>query len=258
MANRLRFRVKDIVLGEEMDLDNVDLMLLAEFASQVATFLRGSEKTSLSDVQTSIKSGSLVLEASNDTGVLDQAFHDYDLATRLGLTESIDYTRMTVIEQWQKAASRRPDREYSIASLDKHGSMLKTLTINSKTSFIRKKSEWIPIEKYVYGRVFDLGGKNTPNVHFELEDGETIKVGTDAAILSEDRENRLYRKQLARVKALYNVDTHETKGERLISFEKYAPHYDEGAFDKIVKKSRVAWRSIKDPNRWLEELRGNV
>ncbi|MEI6654875.1 MAG: hypothetical protein WCP45_08915 [Verrucomicrobiota bacterium] len=41
-----------------------------------------------------------------------------------------------------------------------------------------------------------------------------------------------------------------------LSFEDYAPHYDEDALDRFASAGRYAWVDVSDPSRWVEELRG--
>lgn len=48
--NKLTFRVRDKVLGEEISIDNINLPLLNEFSGQVMTFIRGSKRIDLKHV----------------------------------------------------------------------------------------------------------------------------------------------------------------------------------------------------------------
>jgi hypothetical protein len=156
------------------------------------------------------------------------------------------------------AARKNSNRIYElVVGDDTTHTVEQILRISSDTDFKKRAEQWVPVEEYVYGRVYDLGGKNRPNVHLELENGNTIKIGSDVELLTEDRVNRLYQQQLVRIAAERNTDSDELRNERLISFEHYAPSFDEDSFQAIVQKGRKAWQSISNPTQWLETMRGN-
>ncbi len=248
--------MKDTVLGEELTPSNLTLPLLAEFIEQVTTFIRGSSRPDLTEVKTSITKGSLAVTAENPTGILDAAFKDYDSVQRNDSLDFLDPVRARIIERWQIDARNNQNRVYEMFLGDKK-SELPVFTISSDTDYRAKKEVWVDVELYLYGKIYDLGGKSKPNVHIELENGKSIKIGTQASILTGDSENRLYKEQLVRVKAKRNIDTKELKDERLISFENYSPSFDEEEFEKIAKKATLAWQSVKSATSWVENLRGN-
>lgn len=251
----LSFAVKDTLLGQPLSPSNMSLPLLGEFAEQVAAFLRGSGRADISEIKAVIKQGSFAIEVEDTTATLTDAFEDYEWAAKKGNLNNVDPVRARIIELWQYAAKRNNDRQYELFSGDNR--LDSVLVISSDTDYKTKKDVWVDVELYLYGRIFDLGGKSRPNVHLELEGGKTIKVGSDAAILTGDRENRLYKRQLVRIKAKQNIETKELRDETLLSFEHYKPEYDEEAFMGIVKKARLAWRSVENATAWVEELRGS-
>ncbi len=255
-SKKLSFAMKDTVLGEELTPYNLTLPLLSEFIEQVTTFLRGSNRPDLTEVKTSIKKGSLAVVAENPIGILDDAFKDYESVQRSNSLDLLDPVRAKIIERWQQDARNNQDRVYELFLGDTK-SELPVFTISSDTDFKSKKEVWVDVELYLYGKIYDLGGKSKPNVHIELENGKSIKIGTKASILTGDSENRLYKEQLVRVKAKRNIETKELKDERLISFEHYRPEFDDEEFEKIAKKAKVAWQSVKSATGWVENMRGN-
>lgn len=255
-SKKISFAIKDKVLGEELTPSNLTLPLLSEFVEQVTTFLRGSGRPDLSEVKTSIKKGSLAVVVENPVGTLDDAFKDYQTIQRTKTLDFVDPVRARVVETWQKAADSSEDRIYELF-FGEAKSEDTTLTISDETDYKASQETWVDVELYLYGRIYDLGGKNKPNVHLELENGKSIRVGTKASILLDDNENRLYKDQLVRIKAKRNIATKELKDERLISFEHYDPTFDQDEYDKIAKKAQIAWQSVKNPTGWVESLRGN-
>lgn len=255
----LTFRVKDKILGKEIAIDNVSLPLINEFSGQVMTFLRGSKRIDLNTVKAAVKTGSLVFEVENETGLLDEAFEDYEKAFKFGSLGNIDSARARVIETWQQDARENPGRVYELikGAFESTGEVEK-IVIDDESEFKQSKELWVPVEKYVYGRIYDLGGKNKANVHLELIGHGTLTIGAEAAKLTEDKTNRLYQNHLVRITAEENLKTRSLRNERLVTFEKYDPQFDEDEFNAFVRKGKKAWASIKDSNGWLEELRGNA
>lgn len=258
--NTLTFRLRDKILGEEIKMSNMSLPILSAFAAQVSQFLKGSKRVDLNTVKTNVKSGSLVIEVRNETGVLDEAFRDYKSAFEFGDLSHIDDTRAAVIEEWQTEARNNPDRVYELIKgvFEENEEPDYKITIDEDTDFKRPKEMWVPVEKYVYGRVYDLGGKNKANIHMEVINHGTVTIGAEAKKLIEDKTNRLYQQQLIRIQADENIKTHELRNETLISFEKYNPKFVEDEFEEFVEKGTRAWGSLANANIWLEELRGNA
>lgn len=253
----LYFSVDDNLLGEQVSPENMSLPLLAEFTEQVASFLRGSNKVDLKEVRTSIRKGSLALAIDEPTPALEGAAKDYERMTRTKSIEGIDPVRARVVSEWQATAKRNPDRVYQLLMEAFGVENAEPFVISVDTEYVVHQDTWVNVEEYVYGKIYDLGGKNQPNVHLLLSNGRSVKVQADIDLLAEDRINRLYRKQLVHIKAERNLTTKELRNETLISFEKYNPHFDEDEFQEIVTQGRAAWKGIKSATQWVEELRGN-
>lgn len=250
-----RFSVKDNLLNEEVTPDNISLPLLSDFVQQVAAFLRGSSRIDLGEIKTRIIEGSFAVAVYDETGLLDEAYEDYTKIKSQGSLDDVNPARASVLLEWQRAAVANSDRSYSLGyELD--GSGLDQLFIDSSSDYRIAEETWVLSELYVYGRVFDMGGKNSTNVHIELENGNTLKASTKPEVLRTDSENRLYKKQLVRIVAEQNIDTLETRKEKLISFETYNPVYDETQFESISRRIKAAWSSVEDINSWVENVRG--
>lgn len=257
-VTKISFAMKDTVLGDDLSPDNTTLPLLSEFIEQVMIFLRGSGRPNLDTIKAGIKKGSLAVVAENEAGLLDSALKDYDTVMKTHSIEDIDPARAKIIEFWQNEAKRSQSRNYQLYTGDDSSTAdLKFLRIAFDTDFKKIKEIWVDVELYLYGKVYDLGGKNKPNVHIELENGNSLKIGTKATLLTGDNENRLYKDQLVRVRAKKNIKTEELEDEKLISFEYYNPVFDEDEYNKLAKKTKAAWRSVKNISSWVEDLRGS-
>ena len=254
-TKKLSFSIKDQVFGNELSPGNATLPIIGEFIEQIAAFLRGSRHPDLNEVKTSIQTGSVAVQVEDKTGLLADAYKDYEHLRRSNDLSGIDPSRAKVVEKWQAEVKSYESRAYSLFVPDESTDNI--VLITRETEFATKRVLWVEEELYLYGRVYDMGGKIKPNVHIDLETGGSIKIGTNESVLIRDTENRLYKDQLIRIEAKRNIKTGEIKDERLISFEHYNPEFDEDEFQKIVKKAKVAWESVKDPTKWVEELGGN-
>ncbi len=254
-TDRIAFSIDDEVLGEALSPSNLTLPLLAEYTEQVQAFLKGSSKKNMNEIKTSVEKGSLALVADNATGLLNDAVDDYETLERSEMITDIDPVRSRIVEQWQRNARRHPTRRYKVSIGDFLNK--KEITITSDTNYTIVKEVWSEVELYLYGTVYDMGGKSKPNVHVELENGTSLKIETDAKQLTQHGDNRLYTRQLVRVMAEQKLGTKELRNERLLGFEHYEPVYDEEQYRKIADMARSAWADIGNASNWVENLRGS-
>lgn len=250
--NQLSFSVSDLVNGIEVGTEHVPLSLLGDFQKDVNEFLRGSNReVNPTNVMIAIESGSLSFVA---TGLLaaSSLWSDLSQIETSNVLTTIDTKRGSVLERWQTNALQHPNRRYKVFNKEKK----LLITIDASSNFHQVDSVWVHVEKYVYGKVVDIGGKTTANVHLELESGETMKISSSQFLLADDDKNRLYRNALLHINAEQNMTTGKLRNMTLIGFETNQPKFDENEFNLMVEKGTKAWGDIPDVNAWLETLRG--
>lgn len=251
-SNMLRFALSDRINDVEVGPKHVPLNLLGDFQEDVRDFLRGSSKdVDPSEVIVSIEAGSLALVA---TGLVAATTLWSDIE-RLNFPDSlslIDSKRAAVIERWQSAARKYPNRSYRLVDDAKGVSFV----VNSTTDFRKMDEVWVAVERYVLGRVVDWGGKTKANVHLELEDGTTLKVAATQSLLAQEEHNRLYRDALLHINAEENLRTGAIRNPVLLAFETHQPRFDEAEFAAMVEKGTAAWAEVPSATDWLEDLRG--
>ena len=251
--NQLRFTVNDRIDSIDVSPAHVPLSLLGEFQKDVVEFLKGSSRdVDPSKVMVSLEEGSLALVA----GGLTLAYSLWSDIEHLQSSDSlnlIDPKRAIVMERWQNTAQKKPNRHYSISEASSHIS----LSIDSSSNFQRIQETWVYVEKYLHGKVVDMGGKTKANVHIELENGESLTIATTQDLLEQLEQNRLYRPALLHITAEENLSTGKLRNYKLLAFENYQPSYNESEFNTMVERGTKAWEGIPDGNLWLETLRGN-
>lgn len=251
--NQLRFAVNDRIEGTDVNPTQIPLSLLGEFQKDVTEFLRGSNRdVNPSEVMIAVEEGSLALVASG----LILAHNLWSDLERLESMESlslIDPKRASVMERWQSIAQKNPNRRYSISDESSRFSF----SIDSASNFQRVQDTWVHVEKYLHGKVVDMGGKTKANVHLELENGELLIIAAIQELLEKDEKNRLYRPALLHITAEENLLTGKLRNYKLLAFEDYLPGYNEKEFNTMVERGTKAWSEVPDGNQWLENLRGN-
>lgn len=248
-SDALRFALNDRINDAPVGPAHVPLSLLGQFQNDVEEFLKGSNKdVDPSQVFVSIEEGSLAIVAS---GLLAATGLWADLErlqnpSALGL---LDPKRAIVIERWQAAARRNPNRSYSLTDT---GNAV-AIRVDASSDFRNQiEAVWVKVEKYLQGLVTDLGGTTKANVHLKLDNGKVLTIASSQQLLADEEQNRLYKPALLLVTAEENLRTGELRNLVMLNFEA-APAWDEAAFKTQVSKGTQAWADV--PDDWLEELR---
>ncbi len=85
----------------------------------------------------------------------------------------------------------------------------------------------VSVEKYLTGKVVNLGGKQDPNVHRVLADtGESLRVAATELQLAAERENQVYRLVTLRVQGEQHLQTKALRNLHLIQFVPQAVEVD--------------------------------
>lgn len=254
----LYFSVDDTVQGDQLSLNNLSLPIITELVESVTKFIKGSSNVDLNDVKVLVKTGSFAIAVA-PSPVIEPAIADYYTMKTTHSLEGIDPKRARIITDWQERVMKNPDRSYLIAvDSDMTSQSLDKIIINKDSDYrIAVEDQWVQTETYLYGRVFDMGGKSKPNVHLALEAGNAITLDAEEELLADDAENHLYKNRLVRIRAEQNLRTKELRKEALVSFEKYDPRFDDNEFQALSEKVKSLWADVPDIVAWVEDARGN-
>lgn len=164
----------------------------------------------------------------------------------------LDFKRASIIQKFQKKAIENDLTfifNYSLAKDD-------GLEISYKTNYIITKPEFYETELYLYGEVYNEGGKN-PNVHVETKEYGNVTVYATKQQLKEG-EKRLYEIYGLKVSGKKSLSDGSLSDLKLIEFIDYNPSYNESLLDKIITNASKKWKEINDVDIWLNDLRGGV
>lgn len=255
-VKQFSFSMTDKVDGQPLTPQNVDLPTLRGYLSDIETLIKGEAPgASANGTQVRIEEGSLLIKALVPAILATGLAEDMVRLEATGDLDAIQPKRAQVIESWMSRAKRSEHRTYSIA-----GAGLKRKLSITKSSPLAHAGDqgWVNVEKYLTGKVVDLGGKQDPNVHLVLDKSEnTIMIAATEKQLAAERENQLYRKVNVRVRAEQNTRSKELRNMKLLEFLPRASEPDEEALRALWSKGRKAWGGVPSASEWVDNFRGN-
>lgn len=250
--------MEDRVGDQPLTPETVDLPTLRAFLDEVETLIKGNvagAAVTLADSRVRIEEGSLKVIALISTLLASDLNADLSQLRETKDLDVVQPKRAEVIEQWQARARRMPYRSYVI------GETREAKIEIARTSEFQHSGEkaWVLVEKYLSGRVFDIGGKQNPNVHVMLADsGKDMVIQATEEQLGGERENLVYKEVTLHVQAEQHLRTKSLRNIRLLQFLPQATDVDEDALQSLWEKGREAWKDVDSPTDWLEKLRGNT
>ena len=252
----LEFSLDDIVGGQPLTPETVDLPTLRGFLEEVETLIKGDVPgASLADSRVKIEKGSVKVVALVAHLLAADTRADMAKLDQTGNLDAIQPKRAQVIERWQSRVRRSPSRIYSIPD----GEKKRGVRISNASQFQHAgENAWVSVEKHLTGKVVDIGGKQDPNVHLVLADtGESVRVGATEQQLAAEKENQLYKDVTLRVQGEQHLRTKVLRNLRLIQFAPQTTDVDEQALASLWQKGREAWKEVKSAAGWVEAMRGN-
>jgi hypothetical protein len=252
-AQRITVALIDHSAGFEASPERVRLADLADFSADVATFLRGDGKDiDPKTLEVAVRKGSLAIETM-PLPAAPQLFNDLRALLNTELLDNLDAKRRDVMERWQKAARQTRQLAYRISApfLDR------PIVVNAESDYHSDDADqWVQVERYIRGEIQDLGGATASKAKVRLPDGNMLSVITERNILRDEKENRLYKLAMLRIKAEYNVLTRDLRNARLVEFVEYTPQVDEESLARMTRRGTNAWKDVGDATAWVNELRG--
>lgn len=252
----IEISLEDTIKGVKLSPDTVDIPTLRLFLQEVEFLVKGEATGKpLDGSNVVIAEGSVKLKIAAAAWLISSFLGDMKKLAEGQDLDLIQPRRASIIQGWQKRAEKNPTRSYGIQTADGTAKILK---IESNSGFHHKKDyAWTKVEKFIQGKVLDIGGKQSPNVHLSITGSKKeITVSASESQLSEERENRLYKEVLLRVNAEQNIITGDLKNVRLVEFVKFA-EIDEDALKLAQENGKKAWGDIKSASDWIEEMRGH-
>ncbi|WP_157974435.1 hypothetical protein [Lewinella sp. IMCC34183] len=139
---------------------------------------------------------------------------------------------------------------------------LELTSLTSETEFVVDERQWTQAELYVRGFVTNVGGKQNPNIHLDVNDdrfGKLIVAATREQI-AKDQTNRLYKPLTLRISILQDRGTgnYDPGSAKLIDYVETGQADDNvsGYLDQLIERAAASWKQVTDKDSWLRDIRG--
>lgn len=161
----------------------------------------------------------------------------------------LDYKRQSIIDKFQKRALREGYKIEFNNSLSNSPS----LTIDESTSYVMIAPTYFESEFYIYGEIYQEGGKN-PNLHISTNKYGNITVSaTKEQIIN--GEKKTYKPYGIKVRGKKNLDDGTLTDLVLLQFVQYKPIFNKSLLDKVIDKASVNLSNITNVDTWLNDIK---
>lgn len=161
----------------------------------------------------------------------------------------LDYRRQSIIDKFQRIA----EEEAYVFELKTSLRKGELLIIDSNTNFEQISPNFYETEFYLYGEIYQEGGK-TPNLHITTKKFGNLTVSATKKQIM-DGEKKTYRPYGIKVKGKKSLDDGKPIDLELIEFIHYKPFFDKSLLDKVIEKASKNLERIKDVDSWLQEFK---
>ncbi|MEC5158429.1 hypothetical protein [Chryseobacterium sp. MP_3.2] len=161
----------------------------------------------------------------------------------------LDYKRQEIIDRLQQKALKEGFKIEFNSSLSKEP----LLIIDSQTSYNMISPQFYNSEFYLYGEIYQEGGKN-PNIHISTSKFGNLTISaTKEQILNGDKKT--YKPYGIKVAGKKNLSDGKFSDLKLVEFISYLPVFDKSLLDKVIERASYNLSKIKNVDNWIESLK---
>ena len=230
---------------------DVDISEIKSLISNVETFLYPTrkEKKNRPQIAYKLQEGSAIHNFFLPiSGVILFNGLTNEIKTRNNL-DFLDYKRQTIIDRFQKIANKEGYKIELGNSLNPEAN----LAIDSSTSFEMKSPEYVESEFYIYGEIYQEGGK-TPNLHITSKKYGNLTIAATKEQIMEG-EKRTYKLYGVKVRGKKSYEDDQVFDLQLIEFLHHDPVFNKSLLDKVIGKASKNLSKITNVDSWIENLR---
>jgi len=237
--------------------DNISFSDFNRFNNEVANFISGQkDRDILNQITPRIESGSFILSVTLSAAIqANSLLADLNNISANKNLHTVDKTRISILETWQKRAVDKQDNQVNISSEEGENSF-STIKITSESIYNLNKT-WVDVEDYFIGEIYNAGGKNRSNIHLTLLNTEDdIKISTSKYLLNHLNNLHLYDNVRVHARAKQNIITKEYKQIELLEIVKWENNIPADSMNKARNIVKTAFRNVGDISEWISEVRG--
>ncbi len=128
-----------------------------------------------------------------------------------------------------------------------------TLIIDESTNFEMIAPTYFESEFYLYGEIYQEGGKN-PNLHISTNKHGNITVSaTKEQIMN--GEKKTYKPYGIKVRGKKNLEDESLSDLILLEFIQYKPVFNNSLLDKVIDKASENLSKITNVDTWLNDIK---
>jgi hypothetical protein len=161
----------------------------------------------------------------------------------------LDFKRQEVMAQLQQKALK----DGLIFEFRSSLAQEPTLRIDNETNFETILPQFFESEFYLYGEIYQEGGKK-PNIHISTTNHGNLTISATKEQILEG-EKRTYQPYGVKVKGKKNLIDGKLFDLELIEFINYRPIFDKSLLDKMIERASENLGKIKDIDSWIDDLR---
>ena len=243
----LRVTNKDKALSPQ----DIDINEIKDFISDIESFLypNRKEKQKRPRISYNIEEGSVkhkfVLPIS---AVILFNGLTTEIKNRNNL-DFLDYKRQSIIDKFQKKAIKEGYVIEFNNSLSKESSLI----IDYTTNFEMITPNYYESEFYLYGEIYQEGGKN-PNLHISTKEyGNLTIAATKKQIM--DGEKKTYKPYGIKVRGKKSLEDNSLTDLELIEFIQYKPVFNKLLLEKVIKKASINLSKITNVDAWIDDIK---
>lgn len=161
----------------------------------------------------------------------------------------LDYKRQAIIDKFQKKAIK----DGYIIQFNNSISKESSLVIDYNTSFEMIAPVYYESEFYLYGEIYQEGGKN-PNLHISTKKyGNLTIAATKEQIM--DGEKKTYKPYGIKVRGRKSFENDSLTDLELLEFIQYKPVFNKSLLEKVIQKASVNLDKITNVDAWLDDIK---
>ncbi|GAA3786535.1 hypothetical protein GCM10022271_18880 [Corallibacter vietnamensis] len=230
---------------------DVDINEVKDFISDIETFLypNRKEKRNRPHISYDLEEGSAKHKFFLPiTAVILFNGLTSEIKNRSNL-DFLDYKRQSIIDKFQKRAFREGYKIEFNNSLSDSTS----LVIDESTNYEMIAPTYFESEFYLYGEIYQEGGKN-PNLHISTgKYGNVTVSATKEQIMN--GEKKTYKPYGVKVRGKKNLDDGTLTDLVLLQFIQYKPIFNKSLLDKVIDKASVNLSKIANVDTWLNDIK---
>ena len=230
---------------------DIDINEVKDFISDVETFLypNRKEKQNRPHISYDIEEGS----AKHKFFLPISAVLFFNaLTAEISKRDNIDfleYKRQSIIDKFQKKAIK----EDYVIEFNNSISKESSLVIDYTTNFEMIAPTFYESEFYIYGEIYQEGGKN-PNLHISTKKYGNLTISATKEQIM-DGEKKTYKPYGIKVLGKKSFEDDSLTDLELVEFIQYKPVFNKSLLEKVIEKASTNLNKITNVDAWLDDIK---